>query len=50
MLYGDMDFCLPIPVLHKFSTKANIQMVNRGEGSSTSNLYARTSLPSAFSC
>ena len=33
MLYCDMDFCLPTPVLHKISTKANIQMGDRGEGS-----------------
>ena len=32
-------------VLYKISTKANIQMVNRGEGSCTSNLHAKTSLP-----
>ena len=32
MLYGDMDFSLPTPVLYKISTKAKIQMVNRGEG------------------
>ena len=49
MLYGDVDSCLPTPVLYRISTKANIQMVNRGEGSCTSNLHARTSLPSAFS-
>ena len=30
-LYGDMDFCLPTPVLYKIGTKANIQMVNRGK-------------------
>ena len=50
ILYGDMDFCLPTAVLYKISTKADIQMVNRGEGSCTSNLYAMTPLPSAFSC
>ena len=43
-------FCLPTPVLYKISTKANIQMVNRGEGSCTSNLHARSPVPSAFSC
>ena len=32
------------------STRANIQMVYRGDASCTSNLHARTSLPSAFSC
>ena len=50
MLYGDTDLCLPTLVLYKISTKANIQIVNRGEGSWTSNLHAGTSLPSAFSC
>ena len=25
MLYGDIDFCLPTPVLYRISTKANIQ-------------------------
>ena len=34
----------------KISTWAKIQMVNRGDASCTSNLHARTSLPSAFSC
>ena len=39
-----MDFRLPTPVLYKISTKGNIQMENRGEGSCISNLHARTSL------
>ena len=34
----------------KISTRANIQMMNRGDASCTSNLHARTSLPSDFSC
>ena len=43
-------FCLPTHVLYKISTKANISMANRGEGSFISNFLAATSLSSAFSC
>ena len=43
MLYGNMDFCLPTPLVYKISTKANIQIVNRREGTYTSHLHARTS-------
>ena len=42
-------FCLPTPVLYKMSTKASIQMMNRGEWSYTSNLHAIISLPKVHS-
>ena len=42
-------FFLPTLVRYKISTKANIQMMNRGEWSCTSNLHAKTSLPKVHS-
>ena len=42
--------CLLLYWVNKISTRANIQMVNREDAPCTSNLHARTSLPSAFSC
>ena len=42
--------CLLVNWVNKISINVNIQMANRGEGSCTSNLHARTSLPNVFSC
>ena len=42
--------CLLLYWVNKISIRANIQMVNRGDAPCTSNLHARTSLPSAFNC
>ena len=43
MLYGNMDFCLPTPVLYKISTKA-IQMVNTGQWSCNVRQVTKTNV------
>ena len=48
--YGFRLPCLMLHWAREISIKANIQMMNRGEVSCKSNLQARTSLPSVFSC